>query len=65
MKRDVYYRGKPGAKYGIWNTGRKCWQFGICEVLSLVWQSDGFGGERVCLKIKPVAVTSASALASR
>ncbi len=19
MKRDVYYHGKPGAKYGIWN----------------------------------------------
>lgn len=31
MKRDVYYRGKPGAKYGIWNASKKCWQFGICE----------------------------------
>lgn len=31
MKRDVFYRGTPGVKYGIWNASRKCWQFGICE----------------------------------
>ena len=31
MKRDTYYLGVPGVKYGIWNTVRKCWQFGICE----------------------------------
>ena len=31
MKRETYYRGEPGAKYGIWNTVRKDWQFGICE----------------------------------
>lgn len=31
MKRDVYYRGKPGKKYGIWNDVKKEFQFGICE----------------------------------
>lgn len=29
--RTEYYRGKPGEKYGIYNTTRKCFQFGICE----------------------------------
>jgi len=31
MKRETYYRGAPGKKYGIWNTVAKCFQFGICE----------------------------------
>ena len=31
MKRDVYYRGKPGKKFGIWNDVKKEFQFGICE----------------------------------
>lgn len=31
MKREVYYRGKPGKKYGIWNDVKKEFQFGICE----------------------------------
>jgi len=31
MKRETYYRGVAGQKYGIWNTMRKCWQFGISE----------------------------------
>ena len=31
MKPSTYYQGAPGEKYGIWNTSRKCWQFGICE----------------------------------
>ena len=31
MKRDVYYRGKTGKKYGIWNSMKKEFQFGICE----------------------------------
>lgn len=31
MKSDEYWRGKPGAKYGIWNTVKKEFQFGICE----------------------------------
>ena len=26
-----YYHGKPGAKYGIYNTAAKCFQFGIRE----------------------------------
>lgn len=31
MKRETYYHGVAGQKYGIWNTMRKCWQFGISE----------------------------------
>ena len=31
MKRDTYYRGVPGKKYGIWNDVTKQFQFGICE----------------------------------
>lgn len=30
-KRDEYYRGQRGKKYGIYNTSTKCFQFGICE----------------------------------
>lgn len=31
MKSEEYWRGKPGAKYGIWNGVKKEFQFGICE----------------------------------
>lgn len=31
MKKEEYQRGKPGAKYGIWNSVKNEWQFGICE----------------------------------
>ena len=31
MKSETFYRGAPGAKYGIWNASRREWQFGICE----------------------------------
>ena len=31
MKREIYHRGVPGKKWGIWNTMRKEFQFGICE----------------------------------
>lgn len=31
MKREIYQKGVPGKKYGIWNVSAKCWQFGICE----------------------------------
>lgn len=31
MKRERYMYGVRGEQYGIWNTGKKCWQFGICE----------------------------------
>lgn len=31
MKRREYYRGRNGRKYGIWNTSKKCFQFGIAE----------------------------------
>lgn len=31
MKRYEYMYGKEGVKYGIYNTVRKQFQFGICE----------------------------------
>ena len=31
MKSEEWYRGKPGAKYGIWNSAKKEFQFGISE----------------------------------
>ncbi len=31
MKPDEFFRGRPGKKYGIWNSARKCFQFHICE----------------------------------
>lgn len=31
MKRDVYYHGKDGRKWGIYNVDQKKFQFHICE----------------------------------
>lgn len=31
MRSSEYYHGKPGAKYGIWNSVKKQFQFGIAE----------------------------------
>lgn len=31
MKKNTYYRGVKGKKYGIYNTSAKKFQFGICE----------------------------------
>lgn len=31
MKRNEYMRGRIGARYGVWNSVRKQFQFGICE----------------------------------
>lgn len=31
MKKEIYRRGIPGKKYGIWNTRKNGWEFGICE----------------------------------
>lgn len=31
MKRETYYRGVPGKKFGIYNTVAKKFQFGISE----------------------------------
>lgn len=31
MKKEIYQRGIPGKKWGIWNTMKKEFQFGICE----------------------------------
>ncbi len=39
MKRDTYYRGLPGMKWGIWNTVQHCFQFGICEDTPMLAQA--------------------------
>ena len=31
MKKEIYYRGIPDKKWGIWNCQRKSFQFSICE----------------------------------
>lgn len=31
MKREVYQRGIPGKKWGIWNQVKREFQFEICE----------------------------------
>ena len=31
MKSETYYRGIPGVKWGIWNRGKRQYQFGISE----------------------------------
>ena len=31
MKRETYYRGVPGKKWGIWNQVKREFQFGISE----------------------------------
>lgn len=39
MKSGEFYYGHAGRKYGIWNTARKCWQFGICEDTPMLAQA--------------------------
>lgn len=31
MKKEIYQRGIQGKKWGIWNSMKKEFQFGICE----------------------------------
>lgn len=31
MNKEIYRRGIPGNKYGIWNTVKGGWDFDICE----------------------------------
>lgn len=31
MKRETFYHGLPGVKWGIWNCMKHCFQFGISE----------------------------------
>lgn len=31
MKRETYYCGINGVKWGVWNSVAKCFQFGISE----------------------------------
>ena len=39
MKRDVWYHGVPGRKWGIYNTVEKRYQFGICEDTPMLAQA--------------------------
>ena len=39
MKRDTYYHGLPGVKWGIWNTVAHCFQFGIIEDIPMLAQA--------------------------
>lgn len=43
MKRGEYYRGRNGRKYGIWNTSKKCFQFGIAEDTPMLAEANGHG----------------------
>jgi len=45
LKSEIYYRGKPGTKFGIWNLQQKCWQFGISEDTPMLAEA------RLCQKI--------------
>ena len=31
MNKEIYRRGIPGKKYGIWNTAKGGWEFDVCE----------------------------------
>ena len=31
MKKEVYRRGIPGKKFGIWNTEKGSWDLDVCE----------------------------------
>lgn len=39
MKRETYYRGIPGKKWGIWNTMKKEFQFDISEDTPMLAQA--------------------------
>lgn len=57
MTRHEYMRGRPGALYGIWNTFRKQFQFGICEETPMLaearlFQSIGEGARKYKFEIR-------------
>lgn len=39
MKREIYHRGLPGVKWGIWNCMKHCFQFGISEDTPMLAQA--------------------------
>ena len=39
MKRNTYYHGLPGVKWGIWNTVAHCFQFGVSEDTPMLAQA--------------------------
>lgn len=39
MNKELYQRGAPGAKYGVWNTIKREWQFEICEDTPMLAQA--------------------------
>jgi len=39
MKKEIWYHGLPGAKWGVWNQVKKEFQFGICEDTPMLAQA--------------------------
>ena len=39
MNKELYQRGAPGAKYGVWNTIKREWQVEICEDTPMLAQA--------------------------
>lgn len=39
MKRDEFYHGTPGVKYGIYNANKQCYQFDIAEDTPMLAQA--------------------------
>ena len=39
MKRETYYHGLPGVKWGVWNCMKHCFQFGISEDTPMLAQA--------------------------
>lgn len=55
MKKEIYHHGKPGQKYGIWNTAHKCWQFNVCEdtpmlAVARLYQKIGCDARKNCFE---------------
>ena len=39
MNKELYQRGAPGAKYGVWNTLKREWHFEIVEDTPMLAQA--------------------------
>ena len=39
MKRNEFYHGRPGVKYGVYNVNKKCYQFDISEDTPMLAQA--------------------------
>lgn len=57
MKRDIYYHGEPNAKYGIWDTANKGWEFDISEdtpmlAMARLYQRIGCAAKMPCFEAR-------------